>query len=280
MKIEKRYIFQAHAVAASAHIRGPVDRILQIPAATALPVTGGYGRSEAGRTVLDGLIALDAATAEVEGDFIDKDRAAAQRRGELAGELAVRVTAAATVTNLEFLQRVHVAKLSARLVAEDSQKDQPRISFDEDPAPIVGFSIDGFPLNVEIDSRFNELNTLQALEDKYREDADFRKEYVDRFAHNGEEHSLFHPYRIPAFRGRILTSIVKELSWAGGAENPRAKIHDNNQITVAGLGEIYVGEFFISECHRRLTLLRIVLGADDDRCSSYGEVGAPGTPWN
>ncbi len=282
MKIEKRYLFQAHAVAASAHIRRPTERILWIPAATALPVTGGYGKSEAGRTELHDLISLDAATAEVSGDYVDKEQADAQERGLLQEPIAVRVEAAATVTNLSYLKRLQVNKISAQLIAADSQEDdeQPRFTFQAkapDEKPITGLSIDGFPVRVELDERYNELNTYRAIAHEYEHNEEFREEYRERFAHNGEEHSLFHPHRIPSYRGRILTSIVRPLRWAE-EENPNARL-EGNRIEVNDFGTIYVGELIISEHHRRVTLLRIVLGLDDNRCSSFGDVGTPGTPW-
>jgi hypothetical protein len=256
MSTQKRYIFQGHAVAVETR-RGKGNG--WIKGAMALPVTGGYGQIEVdGSTfpIPDGqrYPPFTSASAFVSGDFDDPDDK----------DSTTRTVTAAYVTDLNWRDRIRAKSLSAHLVLEDRRDgQQPRISFGEknpftkatETDPIVGLTIDGFPVNLEFDPIVRQFHTLEELQEQYLRQCD-----------------------IELYGGTIATSIVKSISWAGG-ENKKATIVDNT-ITVEDFGTIFVGEILIDARSRHLTLLRVRMGEDAQDNDSGGDVrpGSEGYP--
>lgn len=148
-----RYLFQGHVVAAAAHIREPSGLNL-MQGSIALPVTGGFGQiqvvpqqwpiPETPRG-----ITFESAAAFVSGDFI----------GPTQSQGPARTVAAAYLNNLNVLNRLVVNRLAAHLVLDVPHVDAPQFLFgSHDPItgapetwPITGFSIDGCPVNIELD---------------------------------------------------------------------------------------------------------------------------------
>jgi hypothetical protein len=254
----KRYVFGGHAVATEAHIRTPQDHICWIQGAMALPATGGYGKIEVPgqKCPIPGRgssISFDSAAAFVSGDFVNGgDPDAADDP-----DSPTRVVTAAYVTGLNVLDRLRVKSVSAHLVADDPRDGQPRVQFgetnpitrDSEQDPIVGLTIDGFPLLIEFNSIFRALCTLEEVQDEF-----------------GDEGN---PY--------VTASVVQSLRFADG--QPKDATIEDNVITIANFARIYVGELLIEERSRRLTLLRLQLdpsGRDND---SFGDVGSDPRGW-
>ena len=253
MEFEKRYLFQGHAIAASAHFRRFKDQELHVDnclknCSAAVAAQGGCLTSSSGRQEIRNgdhvLLAFDSASAHVTGDYIDR-HAAFERtlQGQPHGESGVVTACEATLNNVSVLNRFHAGHLRAQLTAEDLGEGSP-VRFFAKKAPLIeGVVLENKPIKVEIDvdDIFLRLATKQ--------------EVVDEQARN--------PLLRPCSSGGnyIVTSIVNRLVFPDGL--PRGvEVVGHNVLKVENFGRIFFGELIIGETTRRLTLVRFQLGSD------------------
>ena len=263
MKLKPRFVFHANAAAIGGRIARPKDLAIDTPAASSLTAAGGRSTAKAEKGRIGDVIQFGSASTFAEGLFDDLGKWADTLCGDSSEDsLTVTTAVNSEVRNLVVNAR---ATFTARRVyggfVAKSPKGSGETSISLDPGTAFeGIALGGYKLLVELNApvfqRFDTLSKLRTAADTPK----FVKEYGA---------SLFMtaavPGRTAASRqgrfvesgGTIYGTIVKSLRWAG-KPYPGAEI-DDNVITIPDCGDIYFGEIYISDCRRRLTMLRLDL---------------------
>jgi len=290
LPIEKRYIFNASAVAFAAHIRRPADHQFKAVASSALPVTGGLAEASSGPQSYQEVISFQSASTSVSGDYADTRRAVDFTKGNFGdNELSTQTFVDARLSGLRIIGArdqggtgfakpvTFVAKeLHARLESHSDRRGPN--AFRGLEANFQGISVDGSELIVttapEVCTHYE---TYEKLVKAYHEDGDFRKRYGGLFYPTGHEKtgisSILSKPEIGE-GGMVAGTVVTNLRWAG-AQPVGAEIR-SNRLTVPGIGTIFFGEIVYQPNTRQLTLLRFQLGSPTGGEGSACNVGSNG----
>ena len=241
--MDKRYLFQGHAIAAAAQFRRFKDQELHVDnclknVSAAVPAGGGCIASSSGRQEIkngeDILFAFDSASATVTGDYLDPHAAFLQTMPDCRKEeLGVVTACEAVLQNLSVLDRFFVGNLRSQLTAEDPRNGAPVRFFARKPPLIEGVVLERRPIQVVIET--DELERPFASADKC-----------------------------------TVTSIVRVIQFPQGIP-PGVTVVSNNVLKVDNFGLIFFGELVTGEITRRLTLLRFQLGSNTGGSSCCGE---------
>ena len=264
MKLKPRFLFHANAAAIGGRIARPKDFPIDTPAASSLTAAGGRSTAKAEKGRIGEVIQYGSASTFAEGLFDDLGKWA----DTLCGDSSEDALTATTKVSSEVRNLVVNAKatftakrINGGFVAKSPKgSGQPSISLDRDTV-FEGIALGGYKLIVELNTPlFQQFDTLAKL----RTAADNRTFIKEHGA------SLFMQTAVPgrtttspagrfveSSAGVIYGTIVKSLRWAG-KPYPGAEI-DDNVITIPDCGDIYFGEIYISDCRRRLTMLRMDL---------------------
>jgi hypothetical protein len=292
--IEKRFIYQADAVAFAAHIRRPTDFQFKAVASSCLPVTGGLAEASSGPQSFQELISFTSASTSAQGDFADTRRAVDFTQGNFGdNELSTNTFVDARLNGLKIaVAQDHQPNVAAKTVTFIAQELHARLeSFSDRRTPIAfrgleatikGVSVDGHELIVttapEVCTHYE---TYDKLEKAYQDDSNFRKQYGGLFYPTGNEKTgvgaMLTKASIPNAGGIILGTVVSSLKWAAQPA-PGAEIH-GNRLTIQGFGSIFFGEIIYEQNLRRLTLLRFQLGSPVGGEGSAVEVQSNGHGW-
>jgi hypothetical protein len=250
----RRFVFHGAAAALSGHVYRPraIAGVIETPAASALPVTGGYSQAVAKRRRLAPWLTIGGASTVAEGGFDDRKLAIEMSFKRLAADAVPTTTrVAAAIAGLDLRldgHRVTATALRASLVASSPKSGGPPIRVAKE-TDIKGFEIDGCPLRFVINrARFEECDTYE---------------------------KLARAVGSPTSGGPILTSVVAEIAWAK-KPHPTAKI-EGHSVYVPDFGRLHFGEMLASTEARRLTLLRLALGSPTGADISAVEVQADGS---
>ena len=85
------------------------------------------------------------------------------------------------------------------------------------------------------------------------------------------------PEQLPEAGGVAKCTLVQEMVWAN-APHPTATI-DGHALIIPDFGRVFFGEMVITECSRRLTMVRCQLGSADGGELSAAEGEANGHTW-
>jgi hypothetical protein len=263
--IEERYVFRGNAVGVSGRIVWPEDYVIWVQGASSLPVTGGYARSQVGRSEFAQYLSFEAAATQASGDYSEPEKA----YKTLVSASAKGVTVARSLT---------IDVVEATLTSITAKKDaQPSIV--PTGTRIEGVRLDGYAVSVKLDiDLFTKLSTKDKLSEAYSSDDDFFVRYGHRFF--GEpgtaprKRGLLRAKggrKIPEARGYILCSLAEEIR----CEHPRVKI-EGHTIALPGYGKIHLGELLITEASRRLTMVRVKLGSPQRGDMAVAEIESNG----
>ncbi len=290
--VERRFLFHGNAVALAAHIRRPEDFFVPAVASSCLPVTGGLAQAEArGQRFGDGLISFDSASTKAKGDFIDKRAAAGYTRGNHSeNNLPTSTIVESAMDGLKINMPPDQPGGAGRVFSiddllvrtENTSNRRSPTSFRSLYVTINGVSVDGHILLVKTNPEiFTQNDTKKKLEETFERDSDFRKQCGHQFFYPGKPPGLFRrPFcknKIPEANGIILGTIVNSMTWASTSPD-RAGIA-GNELKIAGLGSIYLGEILIEEDFRRVTLVRFQLGCAHGGDGSVCEAQSNGGTW-
>ena len=247
------------SAAAASPKTSPVDT----PAASSLTAAGGRSIAKAEKGRIGDVIGFGSASTFAEGLFDDPGKWA----DTLCGDSSEDSLTATTIVNSEVRNLVVNARatFTAKRVyggfVAKSPKGGGETSISLDRGTVFeGIALGGYKLIVELNvPLFQRFDTLSKL----RTAADTPKFVKEHGAALFMKASV--PGRTTASRagrlvesgGTIYGTIVKSLRWAG-KPYPGAEI-DDNVITIPDCGDIYFGEIYISDCRRRLTMLRLDL---------------------
>jgi len=136
---------------------------------------------------------------------------------------------------------------------------EPSVALDRDTV-FEGIALGGYKLIVELNvplfQRFDTLSKLRTAADTPKFVKEHGANLFMRSSVPGRT-AASRPGRFVESGGTIYGTIVKSLRWAG-KPYPGAEI-DDNVLTIPDCGDIYFGEIYISDCRRRLTMLRMDL---------------------
>lgn len=242
--MEKRFIFRASSAGVAGHIRKPDDLIISVQGASALPVIGGYSRSNVERSAFGSVLSFDNVRTQATGDLSERDN-------------AYKTLANAGVRGLDVTGRLTADALEATFNATHPA-DGREPSIVPAAVQITNLRLDGYPVNVKLDVElFTKFATRDSLSRAYATDDAFFKRYGSRFQKSEKATpSPSGTRQIPEVNGYIVCSMVSEIQ----TDHPKAVI-DGSMITLDGFGRIFLAELLITSISRRLTLLRLALGS-------------------
>jgi len=263
LKLKPRFLFHANAASIGGRIARPKDLPIDTPAASSLSAAGGRSTAKAEKGRIGEVLQFGSASTFAEGLFDDLGKWA----DTLCGDSSEDSLTATTSVNSEVRNLVVNARatFTAKRVYGGFVAKSPKgsgetsISLDRGTT-FEGIALGGYKLIVELNApvfqRFDTLSKLRTAADTPK----FVKEYGASLYMKAAV-----PGRTAASRtgrfvesgGTIYGTIVKSLRWAG-KPYPGAEI-DDNVITIPDCGDIYFGEIYISDCRRRLTMLRMDL---------------------
>src|SRR5580704_12321411 len=102
---KKTYHYNAHAFGLSAQFDRPVQRQIEVQAATALPISGGHGNSRINNFKFEEFVAFDAAYSHVSGSQNKKDE-------------SYTTLVTSTIEGLNILDMVTADRLVARISSQ------------------------------------------------------------------------------------------------------------------------------------------------------------------
>jgi hypothetical protein len=272
MELGRRFVFRGNAAAFGGRIVRPDDIVLEMPGASALPVTGGRSVSKIGRTQFKEFASFDSASTFAEGLFDDRQGAIALSNHVLQEDAlttSTRVQAEIRKLVVGSKQRLTVERLSAELRAKSpAGSGEPRITLGD--VMVEGVAIDGFKLRVEIERGVFQRYDTHAKLLTAADDEDFVRRHGKHLfmTTNFEGRPAPPPGRLVPGCETIYATIVRTIGW-DGPPDPAAQI-DHHSVVVKDFGRIFFGEILITSSSRRLTLMRLELGSDDG-----GSAGGP-----
>jgi hypothetical protein len=274
--IERRFMFHGSVVGFAGHIRRPQDTILPVKGSAVVPSTGGYAHVEHQAESVPRLYSFSSISSTVTGDFTDLE-AAKQRtlqNPSMDPPLSAITRAHCRVEHLTLLERLTIDKCELNLSSVHSAAHSP--VFSSRGSAIVGLRLDGYLLNIQLDNDIfsGPLGTKKGICDRYEREEAFRHRIISDPDHKQGDN----PNRPPEIHGHIACSLVRSIDWVGD-ENPHAKIEASHIIHLEDFGYIYLGELFITDEYRQVTLVRVQLGSQvggDHSCCS-GQVNGHDT---
>jgi len=263
VKLKPRFLFHANAAAIGGRIAKPKDTPIDTPAASSLTAAGGRSTARAEKGGVGEVIRFASASTFAEGLFDDVSKWAETLCGDSSEDALTATTRVSSeVRNLAVNAKVVITakRVNGGFVARSPKgSGETSISLDRDTA-FDTVAIGGYKLVIELNpALFQRFDTLSKL----RTAADNRR-FVQEHGAN-----LFMKAEVPGRTtaspsgrfvesgGAIYGTIVKSIRWAG-KPYPGAEI-DDNVITIPDCGDIFFGEIYISDCRRRLTMLRFDL---------------------
>jgi hypothetical protein len=264
VEAEYRFVFRGSALAAGGRIRRP-DLVLPSQASAHVGVSGGYLRVESSGANFNDIVRYSAAESEVRADYQNPAAAVKYTHGNHSqNRLPTRTTVRSTISDLAIVnadestkRSVTCAKMSAEMVSEWPGTGG-QTSLRNLKAAIRTLKFDDKELEVTFGTDiFLAHGTKGALKYAYESDGEFRQNNGQQFLHPAGH--VGSGTRLPETGELTCTTIVRKLSWRG-APNPHARI-DGHKVIFVDFGTVYLGELFISEFSRRLTLMRVELGS-------------------
>ena len=270
----RRFHFHGHALGVAARIRRPEDRSLPVQACSSLPVNGGEHKSEVGPTELGKWISFQSAGTSMRGDYTDRDAAVAMTRGEVAFDaVPVETVVNASVRGLSILGRLFVGVAEMGLTSRSSQ-DCGQPSIQVNGARLEEVRVDRSRLKITLAEQvFRDYDTKEKLATGFTQHLHQRHAHL--FLRPGSHSTA--PERLPEAGGVAKCTLVQEMAWAD-APHPTATI-DGHALIIPDFGKVFFGEMVITECSRRLTMVRCQLGSEDGGELSAAEGEANGHTW-
>jgi hypothetical protein len=264
----RRFVFHGSATGVSMHIRRPVDMLMPVQAASALPVTGGHWESRVGpvqwgqrtppavkssegiTSLATTYVSFDSALTSVTGRHTDSAACIAMTLGTVAyADVPAETTVFSEVSKLAVIGRFSVDITSMQLRSQSAQKGETNIFCAG--SRLEGVSVDGYGLNITLATEFfDQYNTFALLAEA---------------AKSGSPAGCF----LHTSPSLLACTLVTDMRWSGAA-HPEASI-DGNALIVPNFGKVYFAEMFVRSSYRRLTMVRFQLGSDDGGEGGAGE---------
>jgi hypothetical protein len=271
----RRFIFHGNAVAAEVFLTrtGEIQNydIHPVNGQSSLPVIGGHSESAVLEPQFPGELAKVFAYGEcrtmADGRFDAHGVAVTIVQSAVSG---VRVTNEPAPGESGPSPSVFKADmLSLAIQSRHPLKGQPSIDFMETPQ-FQGLSLDGLPIEVELNEELMRLGRYRDLEKKFRTSPKFFQECRDSFATFGRKRPLSFGAMIPRAGGYALCSFVRSIRWGD-------QVIPGHVLVRQGFGSIYFGEILLNDRERRVTMVRMQLGSQYGGQASLAETAPNGT---
>lgn len=261
--IERRFMFHGSVVGLAGHIRRPQDTILSVKGSATVPSTGGYAHVDQPSEFVPKLYSFSAISSTVTGDFVDLNAARERSLKNPNGDppLSAITKARCRVDNVTLSERLTIDRVELNLSSIHTGGQPP--VFSSRGSVILGLRLDGYLLNINLDNDLfsGPLGTRQGICNRYERDEAFRHRLISDPNQKPDSDGK----KPPEIHGHIACSLVRSLEWASDP-NPKAKIEGPYIVHLEEFGYIYLGEMFITDEYRQVTLVRVQLG-----CLSGGE---------
>jgi hypothetical protein len=257
-QIERRFMFHGSVVGLAGHIRRPQDTIFAVKGSAAVPSTGGYAHVEHLSEFVPRLYSFTSISSTVTGDFIDLNAARERtlKNPNMDPPLSAFTRAHCRVEHVTLGDHLTIDKVELNLTSTHTAGQPP--VFSSRGSVILGLRLDGYLLNINLDNDLfsGPLGTRQGIGNRYERDEGFRHRLIsDPNRKSGDDGK-----KPPEIHGHIACSLVRSIEWAGD-EHPRAKIVGPHIVHLDDYGYIYLGEMFITDEYRQVTLVRVQLGS-------------------
>jgi hypothetical protein len=248
--------YNASAHAYSGQFTRPVQQLIEVQAATALPTIGGHGNARVDNFRFNHFVSFKAGYTHVSGSEL--------REGDKVYHTTL-VTA--TIEGLNFLDVLTADRLVARISSyylfeeEHSHYSFVGTQFDN-------LRIGGYPVELELNERlFAHLGTYDKVKKELDTDKEFRKMAEDPFQTGQKQ-------KPGDGNTEILCSLVKDMKTS--APGVRREGH---AFSIHHFGKVYLAETLIGRCKRTLTMLRLELGSPVSGPHTLGQTIGDGEPW-
>jgi hypothetical protein len=248
--------FHASAFAYSGQFTRPVQHLIEVQAATALPTIGGHGNARVDNFRFNHFVSFKAGYTHVSGSE--------HREGD---KIFHTTLVTSTIEGFNFLDVVTADRLVARL-ASYHLFEEPQSHYSFVGTQFENLRIGGYPVEVELNERlFAHLGTFDKVKKELDTDKEFRKMAEDPFQ-TGQKQEPGEGTR------EILCSLVKKMKTS--APGVREEGH---AFSIHHFGKVYLAETLIGRCKRTLTMLRLELGSPVGGTHNAGGVVGNGEPW-
>jgi len=253
---KRAFHYHASAHALSGQFTRPIQHLIEVQAATALPTIGGHGNARVDDFRFNHLVSFKAGYTHVSGSEL--------REGD---KLYHTTLVTATLEGLNFLDVVTADRLVARISSYHLfEEDESHYSFVG--TKFENLRIGGYPVELELNERlFAHLGTFDKVKKELDTDKEFRKMAEDPFQ-TGQKQMVGDGYK------EILCSLVKDMKTS--APGVRREGH---AFSIHHFGRVYLAETLVGRCKRTLTMLRFELGSPVSGSSTAAGVVGDGEPW-
>lgn len=266
MELRRRFIFRGNAAAIGGRIVRPVDLVIDSSTASSLTVVGGRSKALAPATRFGQWVSFGKAATSAEGLFDDVKQQVELSFGRVAEDAlttTTRVNADVAALSIGDKPKLTVKHLRASLSGRSpTASGEPAIAVENDSV-IEGAAIDGFALVITLATPvFQSLNTLSKLLTA-ADDPKFVKKSGSHLFLKAAVAGVPAPPtgRLLSTGGTTYATIVQSIKWAADPY-PGATI-EQHVVTVPAFGRIFFGELLITDISRRLTMVRVELGASE-----------------
>ena len=246
--------YHACAHAFSGRFTRPFDHLIDVQAATSLPVIGGHGSSRVENFQFREFISFQKAYTHVSG-------------AHQADDNSNNTLVTATIEGVNILDVLTADRVVARLYSKHPYEET------EGFVTTVGskfenLKIAGCPVHLELDFElFENIRNFKEAQKAFEKEGAFRKIAVDPF-HTGQQ------LKPQGSNGAFLCSLVKEMD----TNCPGVK-RDGHSFHVPGFGKIFFGEMMILHGDRTLTMVRLELGSAVSGTGTLSAAATNGRSW-
>jgi hypothetical protein len=244
--------YHACAHAFSGRFTRPFDHLIDVQAASALPVIGGHGNSRVENFQFREFVSFKKGYTHVSGAHQVDDK-------------SNNTLVTATLEGLNVLDVLTADRIVSRLYSKH-QNRAPEGHVTMVGSKFENLRIAGCPVHVDLDFElFEEIPTYEAATKAFEKKTAFRKIALDPFQ-TGQDLKPQGP------NGAYLCSLVKEMD----TTCPGVK-RSGHSFYVPGFGKIYLGEVLIRHAERTLTMIRLELGSAVSGDGSGAQTKSNGT---
>jgi len=232
----------------------PFDQLIDVQAASSLPVIGGHGNSRIEHFQFREFVSFKKGYTHVSGGLQTDDN-------------SNNTLVTATVEGLNMLDILTADRVVARLYSKHPA-GEPEGLVTMVGSKFENLKIAGHEVNVNLDfALFENIRTFKEAQKAFEKDQGFRKIALDPF-HAG------HELKQQGSNGAFLCSLVKEMD----TSCPGVK-RTGHCFYVPGFGNVFLGEVMIVHGQRTLTMIRLELGSAIAGSGTAGAADVIGRHW-
>lgn len=235
-KPTRTFHYHACAHAFSGRFTRPFDHLIDVQAASSLPIIGGHGNSRVENFQFREFVSFRKGYTHVSG-------------AHQADDDSNNTLVTSTIEGLNLMDIVTADRVVSRLYSKHHPKEEEGF-FTMVGSKFENLRIAGCPVHIDLNLElFEKMKTFEDAQKEFAKKGEFRKIAEDPFQ-TGEA------IKPPDANGVFLCSLVKEMD----TTCPGVK-RVGHCFSVPGFGKIFLGEVIIKHAVRTLTMVRLELGS-------------------